>query len=58
MINNSSGQPALHAYDIVLYALSAGDGTYDSKFDATEDENIVYILNSSVDDVKAIEHDF
>ena len=58
VINNSSGQPALNAYDIVLYALSAGDGTYDSTFEATEDENIVYILNSSVDDVKAIEHDF
>lgn len=49
---------SLDAFDIVLYALSAGDGTYDSTFTPNTDTIVASLLQSMVDDVKAVEHDF
>lgn len=58
LIKTNSGEPMLNAYNIVLYALNPGDGTYDSTFEPNEDGLIQATLEAKVKDVKAIEHDF
>ena len=53
-----TNEPLLNAYNIVLYALNPGDGTYDSTFIPNEDGLIQAVLEAKVKDAKAIEHDF
>ncbi|WP_300924703.1 hypothetical protein [uncultured Clostridium sp.] len=48
----------LSAYSIVLYALNNGDGTYNSTFEPNTDGYVKLLLESMIDDVKAVEHDF
>lgn len=55
---DEAGQPKLNAYQIVLYCLSAGDGTYRSTFDPIVGSTARDIINSLVDEVKAVQHDF
>ena len=56
--NNENGEPELNAYNIVLYSLNPGDGTYNSTFEPNTDSYVQSVLESMVDDVKAVEHDF
>ena len=56
ILNSDDGKgPLLNAYDIVLYSLNSGDGTYDSTFEPNTDGYIKSMLEAMVDEVKAIE---
>lgn len=55
---DENGQPELNAYNIVLYTLNAGDGTYNSTFEPNTDSYVQSVLENMVGDIKAVEHDF
>ena len=48
----------LKPYNIVLYALNAGDGTYNSTFEPITDTTIISRLVPLVEEVKSIQHIF
>ena len=54
--NENTNEDSLTPYDIVLYSLNPGDGTYDSTFEPNIDSTITSILKNASDEVKAIEH--
>lgn len=58
LITVKDGTPMLNAYNVVIYALNSGNGTYDSTFAPNTDGFVQTMLESLVSDIKAIEHDF
>ena len=57
VLKDDDGRLLLNAFNIVVYALNAGDGTYDSTFEPNVDGYVKSLLLSMIGDVKAIEHD-
>lgn len=58
LIATKDGSARLNAYNIVLYALNTGDGTYESTFIPNVDGTTQSLLEGMINDVKAVEHDF
>lgn len=52
----SKFEPNLLAYDIVLYTLNAGNGTYDSTFEPNEDVYLKSQLENLIEQNKSIQH--
>lgn len=55
---SNTNAPVLNAYNIVLYTLDQGDGTYDSLFKPTQKDEIKYKLEEKLDTEKCIQHNY